>query len=138
MPKYLIEVDETQLLHIVWALDTYIRLGIGQLETVLEALTRMGVTPPDDDEFLKYQQVRELLRDIKELYGHPANGSHGIYNKDLPESVKRSYDILQVLRFCYADGRPGHEHSVWLRKPLKASKESLSTCIPLPEPDGAA
>ena len=108
--KVTIEVDENQARLIQRALDFYSRVGIGQMERILEYPTfekvlaeRLKVDGKTD--WSKFHDTKDKandrLHEAREIVlntGISKNGSYGIFNPDVDESCRVAYDILQVVR----------------------------------------
>jgi len=118
--RYHIECSEEQLSVIINALETYGRLGMGQLEVAVEEFIRkhfykdyyeevIEVLDKDNevvDTKRKGKAVEELIYKVKDLvWKHPPHGSWGIANTKVPKECRESYDILQVLRKTRAERR---------------------------------
>lgn len=97
--RYRIELDEAQLAVVLAALDTYSRMGMGQLDVAVgEFISRHAPKGYDQD---SRDMVRFAIDTIKRMvWGHPPNGSWGIFSPEVPRACRESYDILQVLRYA--------------------------------------
>lgn len=98
----------SQLYLIMNALDLFSRIGIGQLEHVLE---HWGVDEYMDNKFRKDGKVdwsalheekdllKSLLNEVKRiLFDCPPNGSHGIGSDKVSDMNRVAYDMIQVIR----------------------------------------
>jgi hypothetical protein len=87
------------------ALDTYIRLTIGQID-VITGLVRDGTIPlggrmgEGERELASIEQIERveaLVNEIKAVLGYPRNGSNGIGNRHVDPSGHRAYEAMKVL-----------------------------------------
>lgn len=85
------------------ALDTYMRLAIGQIDTITE-LVRSGVIPVGGQRgervvanLDQIDQVDKLVNKIKVTLGYTPNGSNGISNGHVDPSGHRAYEVMRVL-----------------------------------------
>lgn len=94
---------EVQANIIISALDFYSRIGIGQMENLLEQPYILQRMPLDEN--------RSFLEDavymLKTLIDMPRNGSHGIHNSECTEA-QQAYDILCVIRHRLAWDKAGN------------------------------
>ena len=125
-----ITLTEEQLRLVQSALEFYSRVGIGQFEVIKEHPTFEKVLRKEfkdkegNVDYGRYHEVREsvdimlvqprnmLLNDLT----LPKAGSWGIYNPDVDESCRVSYDILQVIR-----------HEFWLADPDRSEHVVMSS-----------
>jgi hypothetical protein len=132
--KFTITVDDKQLRVINDALDMYSRMGMGQLDVSVEEFLRMHFyklyyeqPAADASEALEVELTRGKLveayiNDVKALvFGHPPNGSWGIYNDKVPQPCREAYDLKQVFRKALAEQR--------LEKAKAAGEEELAKHI---------
>ena len=86
------------------ALDFYSRIGCGQIEELYWNIAIEHLIDGSQDR--KDAAVFEVDAFKKVVLGLPPNGSHGIFG-NVHETVKSSYDILQVVRNAMykAEGR---------------------------------
>jgi hypothetical protein len=88
---------------IVSVLDFYFRIGIGQMENLLEQ--------PFIWQHIPLHETRYVLEDavymLKTFIDMPRNGSHSIYNSECPEA-QQAYDILSVIRHRLAWDKAGN------------------------------
>lgn len=85
------------------ALDTYMRLAIGQLDVVTE-LVRSGIIPVGGKQggrvlasLEQIERVEALVNEIKAVLGYQRNGSNGIGNPHVDPSGHRAYEAMKVL-----------------------------------------
>jgi hypothetical protein len=130
--KFTITVEDKQLRVINDALDMYSRMGMGQLDVSVEEFLRMHfyklyyeepaaeeTTPPD---LTRGKLVEAYINDVKALvFGHPPNGSWGIYNDKVPQRCREAYDLKQVFRKALAEQR--------LKRAKAEGKEELASHI---------
>jgi hypothetical protein len=88
------------------ALDMYTRIGLGQLETILEhpgVFARLGggTTARPDAEYLIGQLKARL-------FGFAPNANHGIRNPAVVDVARQAYDIRCVIRHRLAWDRAGN------------------------------
>ena len=91
--KYLLELQPEHTRPLIEALDLFARIHMGQIESMAEAIRFESLTPPE-----KIEKIRELCKEIKGTFGHPPNGSYGIYHQKVPQSAKVAWDLQCVLR----------------------------------------
>jgi hypothetical protein len=101
-------VNKRQMRVIRTALDTYARLGMGQLEVaVTEFLTNhfyarlmkdRTVSATDEHPISVRTYMTSLINEVKRVvFGHPPNGSWGIFNEEVPSDCREAYDIRQIV-----------------------------------------
>jgi len=80
---------------LVKALDCYLRLGLGQIWTVGEALEFLHPV-----KHLNHWDIREQFTNAmqKQLLGFESNSSYGISNGNVHDYAKIAFDMEQVLR----------------------------------------
>ena len=89
------------------ALDMYVRLGIGQTEEAADFLD-MVLDVKD------LESLRQTMKAVKvEQLGCPANGSYGIGNEKLADSVHDAYDVKKALEKVIATAETHDRWSVW-------------------------
>lgn len=121
--RYTIDVSEEQLGVITRALDVYARIGMGQLEVAVYETVRDLFWKASDTETV-WSLVRTHLNEVKVyVWGHPPNGSYGIFSRDVPAECREAYDILQVCRKVRAEARGTGEWSVDRRDYMPAHPE---------------
>lgn len=103
--KYNLQLNVTpaQARLLIEALDLRVRIGIGQIEAVAEAIGH-----PTD-----YDEIRNHLFAVKRILGHPANGSHGIANPQISPTTKTSYDLMKAIQKGVATAEDHASFSVW-------------------------
>ena len=122
-PKYNLNINKSQARVLIAALDLYSRIGLGQFEEVvnvhdlalkLSVVTREG--------------MRNGLNFVKQLAGHPPNGSYGIHNENVDDVFRVAFDLKQVIRNRLAwDQNPkGDIGRVDFDEPRATSKEPLA------------
>ena len=129
MEKYSVELTGEQIHILCQALESFTRLGIGQLETVLQDLG-----------FHSFDQFQEVMTTIngdleylaavqtikKKIFDQPMNGSYSIHNERVGDNFKCSYDMWQVLRNRVAwDKNPSGGITSDYNEPNKLSTHEL-------------
>lgn len=90
------------------ALDTYVRIGIGQFETILELMRFDEITPAAERVVIDVallEKVEEYLKQLKSLMGHYRGASLGIGSPKATASVRRAYEIKKVVAKALAEHR---------------------------------
>jgi len=100
MKMYKMVVNETQLKCIKKALESYSRLGIGQLENVLFDL---GFNQYENFsgkmQELHSDEVEEAIKTIKhKIFEMAFNASYGIHSSKVHEDFKICWEIFEVIR----------------------------------------
>ena len=88
---YTLTMSEEQAQVVVRALDLYTRIGIGQFEEIFRVYDPKG-------ELRNHSGASGLMNSIKNIVGHPANGSHGIHHPEVRDEFRAAYDVQQVIR----------------------------------------
>jgi hypothetical protein len=112
MKKVMLEMSLDQANALAFALDTYTRLCIGQLEEI-ESMVRWETIPMGESQsqFDRVDresarrtaspevcdQIGEMMKKAKVALGYSANGSNGIGHKNIHLSGRRAYEINKVL-----------------------------------------
>lgn len=85
------------------ALDTYVRLALGQIEEITE-LVRIGTIPVGGQQgervlasLEQIEQVEALANEIKAVLGYSREGSNSIGNLHVDTSAHRAYEVMKVL-----------------------------------------
>jgi len=122
-----IEISDKQARVIITALDHYARIGMGQLETVGDALCELRPREIDDRWDIKERFTDPMKKD---LFGYSSGESAGINHPNISSEAKIAYDIQCVIRQDIAE-REGHDRlSVWHSPPLHTCKsEPLAVVI---------
>jgi hypothetical protein len=92
MKKITIEMSETQAKIVQDALELYARLGLGQMEYVAD-----HVIDNNDLSMARSDSIRGLAMGMKEVLGHPANGSYGIGSEKVGANYKQAYNMWQAM-----------------------------------------
>lgn len=128
--KLILELSPEQASVIRNALDSYSRMLMGQLDYALDPirwqnyeLAEKGIAPKAD----WYEEVVPLLTELKQkLFGLPSNSNYGIFNTQISEDARVSWDIHQVIRNKLAwTEHPKGDYTVVFDKPLKSAKVEL-------------
>jgi hypothetical protein len=117
-----LEVNNKQLRLIQSALDLYSRIGIGQFGMIKDHptferhLANQLVDKDGKTDYGQYHTVRDAVDSMLvqprnmliQEPNHPQNWSWGIHNKDVDESCREAYDLIQVIRheFWKAEDEP--------------------------------
>lgn len=102
-PKYdLTGLSENQVATITAALELHMRIGLGQLEYLIEfakigGVTLMDGTAPSSATFNVAEGQVEQVKALLTGYRHGA--SKGISHPHTPLASKRAYELYKVLRF---------------------------------------
>ena len=119
---YTLTMSEEQSQLLVKALDLYSRIGIGQFEEILDVYDPLHRLVPVEAK----DTARKLLDSVKAVYGHPANGSHGIHNPEVRDEFRAAYDIQRVVRHRLAfDRHPEGGFQVNFDEPWQISERPL-------------
>ena len=114
-----IEISDKQACVIITALDHYSRIGMGQLETVADALCQLRPKECED----RWSLVETFTDPMKcRIFGYTGGSSAGICSPVVSDLAKMAYDIQCVIRQDIAE-REGHDRlSVWHGPPLHTCK----------------
>lgn len=99
-------LDQAQALN--RSLDTYVRIGIGQFETILELMRWDEITPAAERVVIDVElleKAEEHLQQLKSLMGHSRGASLGIGSPKATQSVRRAYEIKKVIAKALAEHR---------------------------------
>ena len=132
-----ITLTEEQLRLVQEALDMYSRIGIGQLWVIkdhptFEEILRKKSTFDGKVEYSLYHDMREradkyfaLGRDtllINSTLGQ--HGSFGIYNKEVDETCRVAYDLVQIIRHEFWKANPDRSEHVVMSSVHLSTKDS--------------
>ena len=97
MKKYNIEVNKKQLEIILSALEAYTRAGTHQFDIMMEAVTKWKYN---------YETNKKVNRAIREIIESPLDEyeSFGIHSTEIDDDYRKSYDLIQVLRYTKSWG----------------------------------
>lgn len=119
--RYRLTVNAMQAEHISRALETYARLGIGQLEACDNALWHFA-----EKEKVLFFKIGEALKKVKPILGLQENSSHGILSKEVPDMFRSCWDMYQVIRHKISwDEHPEGGNGVNFRTPMVTSEMPL-------------
>lgn len=120
--KYQLTISEKQTRVIMYALDLFSRIGIGQLEEILRHPQYANVIFNNN---ATYKVCKELLDEIKRyLTNFPPHASYGIGHPEVHGDCTISYDLVQVIRHRLAwDNNPEGGIQVDFGKPMRFSNE---------------
>lgn len=124
--KLELELTDYEYGTLLRALDFYSRIGCGQIEELYWSDCIEYLMEKFDDLYDRRDAARfEVDAFKKVVLGLPPNGSHGIFG-DVHESVKSSYDILQVIRHALYKAE---DRSDWgLAADVMQTSKNLPTC----------
>lgn len=113
------------------SLDTFSRVGLGQIDNAVENIFFNLVFQSTSFEY--QDRLRSLCDRLKFLLtGHPANGSYGIGSSAISDDFRIAFDIQQVLRHKMAwDKNPKGGIQVDYHDPMQWGKEPLPTVLSL-------
>ena len=120
MKEYNLRITERQAKRIMFALDLYTRLSVGQMNLLNE------ITFEKDNEGLKVQAKRETLTLLqKEMFPTLVglNNSYGIHSRNLPDEIRESYDIFKVMMYEFNKNKGAM--NVYADQVRQASKQLL-------------
>lgn len=108
------------------ALDLYLRVGLGQLDMVADAVEQLM---PERLKRIGYQHsdmAADLLW-IKNEHLHFAVGSsYGVGNDEISDDANVAYEMEKLAQNQIADTEGTGKWTVWRNKPLKVSRERLA------------
>lgn len=107
MKKITIEASEAQVKVIKEALELYARLGLGQMEYVAD-----HIIDNNDLNMARADSIRGLVMAVKEVLGHPANGSYSIRHENVAPKYKDAYAMWQAVARASQDEFPIPEGEV--------------------------
>jgi len=94
----LIGLTEVQVQTLANALDFYSRIGACQFDQI-EWMARLGQLVKLDGKRGDFDEVGRLCHRLKACFGLPPNASFGIYQRNLDEIFKSSYDIYKIIMY---------------------------------------
>lgn len=126
MKKYKLTLTEKQAEVVIKALDLYTRMGLGQLERVLEVAALEGQQWEGPTDYETAESAMVTLK--KALTGFALNASYGIYSEKVRDTFRVAYDIMQVLRHSVAWAKqPEGGIETWFYTPLQTAQQPLPT-----------
>ncbi len=120
MKEYNLRITERQAKRIMFALDLYTRLSVGQMNILNE------ITFEKDKKGLKVEAKRETLTLLqKEMFPKLTglNHSYGIHSRNLPDEIREAYDIFKVVMYEFNKNKG--VMNVYADKVRQASKKLL-------------
>ena len=126
--KYVLKLTENQLKVIYPALESYLRLGIGQLENVIGDLSLTQYDNFGDKSHLMHSdaEFKEAIKLIKRKFFEceGLTASHGITSTKVHSDFKLIYEIHQKMRqFLALQREPNGGRSKDFDEPLKLTDE---------------
>ena len=126
--KYSCEFSSEQLRTIIYALDLFSRIKMGQIEEVAHIA--------NCHDYKSRYELEESLKELKHLLGLKRHAHLGIYHEDCGIEAHRAWDIQQTLRRYQAwDECPQGGCTVDFDPVLPALKEALPTIKRVDETD---
>lgn len=137
--EYLLKINERQAQLLVDVCDLYSRIGIGQIEEIVN-LARHGMLKHKNGKTADYENLNvadHMIRQVKLfLFGLESNANYGIHNETISDMYRVAWDLQQVIRQRLAWDRRGNPQKrewgeelsmmgVHYDEPHKASKEPL-------------
>ena len=122
MKVYRLTVTDNQLDAIDRALESFMRMSIGQFKYSIEEVWRDKVLEVDR------RELESICDRLKEMYtGYKDRGaSYGIHSKEVQEDARIAWDIKQVIRHRISyDRHPEGGHTVNFNPPNRSSLEPL-------------
>lgn len=126
--KYVLELDETQAIVTLAALNFFSRVKSGQWDEITELC--LTVKPGEIAEYCwKKDELNNGLRDLRKIAFpdlKPCNPGRGVMSD---ESAGMAWEILEVLRHCMAwTEHPEGGMTVDFREPVSLSGNKLCKC----------
>jgi len=125
--EFVLEVTERQAQTLVIALDLWARLGSGDFAALLghPDISRRLTT----DTGITTEEVRRVLQHLAgAVFNLPAGASHSILSKDIHDSNRIAFDLMQAIRHRLAWSRAGN--------PPHRTTEMMSIAYDLPMQTG--
>jgi hypothetical protein len=107
-PKVHLELSLGQAQDLNRALDVYVRIGIGQVETIAELMRWDQITPAAAGVEMSLELldgVERRLLELKALLGHARGASLGIGSPKSTLSVRRAYEMKKAMSKALAEHR---------------------------------
>ncbi|MBC8740422.1 hypothetical protein F6X40_27580 [Paraburkholderia sp. UCT31] len=101
--RYRLELNEQQLEDAKKAFELYARVGLGQLDMLvdlvrMDVVVRAGIPESNDERYERVEVLQAKVDDMKRLFtGHSPNASYGIHSEHVHGSVKRVWDLYKVV-----------------------------------------
>ncbi len=129
MVMYKIVVSQSQAELLAQACEFFSRIGIGQLEFLLEHQVIESKIGNNRRELESYISVLKRI-----LFERTAHSNASILSDEVPDRIRRAWDLNVVIRYRLAwdkAGNPARRRSdmfgVWYDEPRHTSKEPLAT-----------
>lgn len=124
----ILELSERQADTVRAALDLYTRLHLGQVEELGRLERPNGQAPRDWEAHDRFREFCSTLG--SEMTGLGRGINYSIHAKEVPNTAKRAFDIMRVLRQTMTLGlkRPTHPLDVALDTIHPLLTEPLPTC----------
>lgn len=136
MSKYTLTLNEEQAQIISKALDMYSRIGIGQLETVIDHPEIIKRIFDGSAQVESFPSARNLMYPAKKiLFGYDTNASAGIYSREVLDCNRVAWDIKKVIDHRISWDKAGNppERNWSTMMGVSYDDPSQSSEIPLPE-----
>jgi hypothetical protein len=135
--KYKITLTGEQVTIIEQSLDLFSRVLAGQVDEVGKVLSwncsKLYNFDGTEIPFENVHAFAAIVRSSKPLLGLPANGHHGIHSQYIPDTARKSYDMLKKLSYHRRMAQDGKKEtderdwktqlSHWYDKPEKISHD---------------
>lgn len=117
------EITEDEPAMLLYALEHYARIGLGQFHHLDFLMSYLGF------EFDDYEEKERVLQEIKSVFfpDFSYNASHGIFSDKVSEKAKVAWDIYQVMRYSLDIYRK--VDTFMIRTPMKASNDTCFAVI---------
>lgn len=127
---YQLILSERQAITLVSALDLYSRIGMGQIEEIVQIL-KLNPGVLDENNSCKptrLEAITELAKEAAECWMGRSGGYNGIFSEKIHDVFRISWDLQQVIRHRIAwDRKPTGGLQVDFDEPLKSSNEPLAS-----------
>lgn len=121
------DVTEDESTILLYALEHYARIGLGQFHHLDFLMSYLGF------EFDDYEEKERVLSDMKKVFfpDFAYNASHGIFSDKVSEKAKVAWDIYQVMKYSLDIYKKVETFMV--RTPVKTS---ANTCFAVVRVEG--
>lgn len=124
---YKLTVSKEDILLINQSLDLYSRIGIGQLDTILDHPTyersvhELSKEVEGKVNYRVYHSKKDFLRsELLNIFNiltgehYMANASYGIHNEKVADECRQAFDLKQIFRHHFYDGGYGVDSHIYL------------------------
>uniref|UniRef100_A0A6M3ISR5 Uncharacterized protein n=1 Tax=viral metagenome TaxID=1070528 RepID=A0A6M3ISR5_9ZZZZ len=124
MKKYKLEITEKQAKIITQSLNLFSRIGMGQLEEIINHPQWIFTVDNQYDRDIIKNSINTLKKHLCNLDSY---SSFGIYQEEVDDINRVAWDLQQVIRHKLAwDRNPKGGITVDFGVPMKSSKEDLA------------